>query len=182
MAGLSPAKHAVRRTQPHRHLSLVPPLRTCPISRSFFARCGLPVLFPRTFDSSDVLYGQHRWYPTSREKRARYGAPVLSEGTRENRTALFDSVKVETLSGLPSAPRGCVRPQVPVLTQTLHGMSENRDLEIESSGPIHLEKISQFWLLQIAKMTLQIKRSDTRAPAHEISVRATRRIRDDRVA
>ena len=90
--------------------------------------------------------------------------------------------KVETLSGLPSAPRGCVRPQVPVLTQTLHGMSENRDLEIESSGPIHVEKISQFWLLQIAKMTLQIKRSDTRGPAHEISVRATRRIRDDRVA
>src|ERR1700722_17658211 len=33
-------------------------------------------------DSSDALSGQHRWYPTSREKRARCGAPVLRQGIR----------------------------------------------------------------------------------------------------
>src|SRR5580658_6859658 len=38
--------------------------------------------FPLTLDSSDALSGQHRWYPTSREKRARYGAPVPCEGIR----------------------------------------------------------------------------------------------------
>ena len=49
----------------------------CPISRSFFARCGIPRLFPLTLDSAEALNRQHRWNPTSREKRARYGAPVL---------------------------------------------------------------------------------------------------------
>jgi len=33
-------------------------------------------------DSSYALNGQHLWYPISREKRARYGAPVLGEGMR----------------------------------------------------------------------------------------------------
>jgi hypothetical protein len=30
--------------------------------------------------------GKESWYPTSREKRARYGAPVLSEGTSRARS------------------------------------------------------------------------------------------------
>src|SRR6202044_399288 len=41
---------------------------------------GYHCSFPSTLDSSDTLSGQHRWYPTSREKPARYGAPVLCEG------------------------------------------------------------------------------------------------------
>src|SRR5271163_1763907 len=48
------------------------------LSRDVGFRCS----FPLTLDSSDALSGQHRWYPTSREKRARYGAPVLCEGIR----------------------------------------------------------------------------------------------------
>src|ERR1700722_9941254 len=55
----------------------------CPISRSFFARCGIyHCSFPLTLDSSDALSGQQHWIPTSREKRARYGAPVLCQGAR----------------------------------------------------------------------------------------------------
>src|SRR5271156_4337062 len=46
------------------------------LSRDVGFRCS----FPLTLDSSDALSGQHRWYPTSREKRARYGAPVLGLG------------------------------------------------------------------------------------------------------
>src|ERR1700679_1615743 len=37
--------------------------------------------FPLTLESTDALSGQHRWYPTSREKRARCGAPGLRDGT-----------------------------------------------------------------------------------------------------
>jgi hypothetical protein len=51
--------------------------RKCGVSRSFFARCGIP----RT---SMAVPGEPKnvdrqpWYPTSREKRARYGAPFDS--------------------------------------------------------------------------------------------------------
>jgi hypothetical protein len=38
--------------------------------------------FPLTLDSSEALSGQPQWNPTSREKRARYGAPVLGQGNR----------------------------------------------------------------------------------------------------
>jgi hypothetical protein len=54
----------------------------CPTSRSFFARCGIPLVFPSDSRFIDRLSGQHRWNPTSREKRARYGAPGLGQGTR----------------------------------------------------------------------------------------------------
>jgi hypothetical protein len=77
-----------------------------PASRSFFARCGIPPRFPLTPKPSmqepqvptlrsgrdDIFFAvdglksgrmnresevKERWNPTSREKRARYGAPVL---------------------------------------------------------------------------------------------------------
>ena len=38
---------------------------------------GYHCTFPLTLDSSDTLSGPHRWYPTSREKPARCGAPGL---------------------------------------------------------------------------------------------------------
>ena len=51
-------------------------------SRSFFARCGIPLTFLLTLDASDALGDQNWWYPTSREKRARCGAPGLRVGMR----------------------------------------------------------------------------------------------------
>jgi hypothetical protein len=63
--------------------STVPSRRAgCPTSRSFFARCGIPPLRPLILDTSDAFSGQHPWYLTSREKRARCGAPGHREGTR----------------------------------------------------------------------------------------------------
>ena len=52
----------------------------CPISRSFFARCGMPLPYPcdlSEFASSLKANGQDSSHPTSREKRARYGAPRI---------------------------------------------------------------------------------------------------------
>src|SRR5580698_2552178 len=53
-----------------------------PYLARFSRDVGYHCSFPLTLDSSDALSGQHRWYPTSREKRARCGAPGLGEGTR----------------------------------------------------------------------------------------------------
>ena len=53
-----------------------------PYLARFSRDVGFHCSFPLALDSSDILSGQHRWYPTSREKRARYGPPVLCEGTR----------------------------------------------------------------------------------------------------
>src|ERR1700691_4573620 len=52
-----------------------------PYLAGFSRDVGFHCSFPLTLDSSDGLSGQHRWYPTSREKPARYGAPVLGVGT-----------------------------------------------------------------------------------------------------
>src|ERR1700691_5380284 len=62
---------------------LVPSRRTggpylARFSRDVWFHCS----FPLTPDSSDGLSDQPRWNPTSREKQARYGPPVLREGTR----------------------------------------------------------------------------------------------------
>jgi hypothetical protein len=56
----------------------------CPISRSFFARCGIPQRSTlRAFCLLDAE-SSGSWNPTSREKRARYGAP--SEAHNEDST------------------------------------------------------------------------------------------------
>jgi hypothetical protein len=56
----------------------------CPISRSFFARCGIPRSSTARLQRMNRKLRASRglkvtevglWYPTSREKRARYGAP-----------------------------------------------------------------------------------------------------------
>src|SRR5271163_1163653 len=62
---------------------LVPSPRTgAPYLARFSRDVGFHCSFPLTLDSPDALGGERRWYPISREKRARYGAPVLGEGTR----------------------------------------------------------------------------------------------------
>src|ERR1700722_590687 len=53
-----------------------------PYLARFSRDVGYHCSFPLTLDSSDALSGQPRWNPTSREKRARYGAPGLCGGTR----------------------------------------------------------------------------------------------------
>src|ERR1700678_477847 len=50
---------------------------------------GFHCSFPLTLDSTDALSGQPLWYPTSREKRVRCGAPVPllgNQGTMVGRT------------------------------------------------------------------------------------------------
>jgi hypothetical protein len=65
---------------------LVPKRTTgAPHLARFLRDVGFHSSFPLTLDSSDALSGEHRWYPISREKRARYGAPVLREGMRSLR-------------------------------------------------------------------------------------------------
>jgi hypothetical protein len=55
--------------------SLVPSRRTGgPYLARFSRDVGYHSSFPLTLDSSDMLSGQHRRYPTSGEKRARCGA------------------------------------------------------------------------------------------------------------
>ena len=49
----------------------------CPTPRLFFARCGIPQRCTGNFPSLLAKLHQGSRYPTSREKRARYGAPVL---------------------------------------------------------------------------------------------------------
>src|ERR1700679_1877920 len=65
-----------------RSLHPVPPQRTgAPHLARFSRDVGFHWSFPLTVDSPDALGGQHPWYPTSREKQARCGAPVLCGGT-----------------------------------------------------------------------------------------------------
>ena len=45
------------------------------VSRSFFPRCGIPRLSTSSADWEGNDSALQQWYPTSREKRARYGAP-----------------------------------------------------------------------------------------------------------
>src|ERR1700679_1820324 len=64
-------------------VSLIPSPRTgAPYLARFSRDVGFHCFFPLTLDSSDSLHRHTRWNPTSREKRARYGAPDLGEGTR----------------------------------------------------------------------------------------------------
>src|ERR1700683_2462971 len=51
-------------------------------SRSFFERCGIPPMLTASASDESRVRGKEPWNPTSREKRARYGAPVLCEGAR----------------------------------------------------------------------------------------------------
>src|ERR1700683_98647 len=43
-------------------------------SRSFFARCGIPPMLTASTSNESRVRGKELWNPTSREKRARYGA------------------------------------------------------------------------------------------------------------
>jgi hypothetical protein len=52
--------------------------RVAPHLARFSRDVGFHGSFLLTLDSSDALRGQSRWYPISREKRARYGAHVPS--------------------------------------------------------------------------------------------------------
>jgi hypothetical protein len=71
-------------------LDLSPPqIKGCPISRSFFARCGIPQLYTQNLSSPPRASGQHQWYPTSREKRARYGAPGFVAVRKTSMVASF---------------------------------------------------------------------------------------------
>jgi hypothetical protein len=47
----------------------------CPISRSFFARYGIPLMLTASSCRRRAVLRIGLWYPTSREKRARYGTP-----------------------------------------------------------------------------------------------------------
>src|ERR1700679_158225 len=53
-----------------------------PYLARFSLDVGFRCSFPLTLDSSDGPSGQTQWNPTSREKRARYGPPVIGEGIR----------------------------------------------------------------------------------------------------
>src|SRR5271156_5569919 len=77
----------LRRSELEGCLFLVPSQRTgAPYLARFSRDVGYHCSFPLTLDSSDSLSGQHRWNPTSREKRARCGAPVLCVGTESPKT------------------------------------------------------------------------------------------------
>ena len=52
----------------------------CPISRSCFARYGIPPRSPVSAPIESRAGGKKQWNPTSRETRARCGAPVLRYG------------------------------------------------------------------------------------------------------
>jgi hypothetical protein len=52
-----------------------------PYLARFSRDVGLQCSFPLTLDSPDALRGSHQWNPTSREERARCGAPVIRQGT-----------------------------------------------------------------------------------------------------
>src|SRR5580704_13995066 len=52
----------------------------CPTSRWFFARCGIPRILTFVPIERQSLAVLALWYPTSREKPARYGAPSLCCG------------------------------------------------------------------------------------------------------
>jgi len=58
---------------------------------------GYHCSFPLTLDSSDALSGQQRWNPTSREKPARYGAPVLGQETRAYEVEFAGGSHADTL-------------------------------------------------------------------------------------
>ena len=61
-------------------VTLVPSRRPgAPHLARFSRDVGYHCTFPLTLESSDALSDQHPWYPTSREKRARCGAPGLRE-------------------------------------------------------------------------------------------------------
>src|ERR1700684_3523217 len=64
-----------------------------PYLARFSRDVGWHCTVPLTLASTDALRGQHRWYPTSREKRARYGAPAFREGTRTAVLFLFGSAR-----------------------------------------------------------------------------------------
>jgi hypothetical protein len=74
----------------------------CPISRSFFARCGIPqTCTVRSRITNRILRigsenkGKDSWYPTSREKRARCGPPLPR--ARQNFGTTFSSVSLQPL-------------------------------------------------------------------------------------
>jgi hypothetical protein len=67
--------HAAFLTESHTRDSGWSILQEIRVSRSFFARCGIPQSYTQNRSSPPRACGQHQWYPTSREKRARYGAP-----------------------------------------------------------------------------------------------------------
>src|SRR5580704_12511447 len=49
----------------------------CPLSRSFFARCGIPQRYTGEFSTCPAKERQGSWYPTSRERRARCAHPSV---------------------------------------------------------------------------------------------------------
>jgi hypothetical protein len=122
-----------------RSLPLVSSRRTgAPYLARFSLDVGFHVSFPRTLDSPDGLGGQRRWYPISREKRARYGAPGLREGTRD-----FDSQDV-----LVCHLRLLEQPSLPAWLRVLEGVcpvlfgpctSFSRDVGFHVSFPWSLD-------------------------------------------
>jgi hypothetical protein len=52
----------------------------CPISRSFFARCGIPQTLTSGLSGLARFWGIELRDPTSRKQRARYGAPEFVAG------------------------------------------------------------------------------------------------------
>jgi hypothetical protein len=71
--------------------------------------------FPLTVDSTDRLSGQHRWYPTSREKRARYPnflyatpeTPTCAAFIEESRMKFINANKLHRKSGGVGHPSFC---------------------------------------------------------------------------
>jgi hypothetical protein len=70
------------------------------IPRSFFARYGIPPMLTLSASDGSKVRGKEQWNPTSREKRARHGAPVLRQGTRAPVQFLLGSVSRLTPAGL----------------------------------------------------------------------------------
>src|SRR5271156_6696166 len=92
---------------------LVPTQRTgAPYLARFSRDVGFHCSFPLTLDSSDALSGQHPWYPTSREKRARCGAPVPWCGNQRSHadtsalSLMRISATLATISAVPRSIRG----------------------------------------------------------------------------
>src|SRR6202167_1848218 len=74
------------------------------VSRSFFARCGIPQALTVRFQESLAtprVAGTEQWYPTSREKRARCGPPII-RGEEKSLRGSYGAVLMPLFLPVPS--------------------------------------------------------------------------------
>ena len=103
----------------------------CPYLARFSGDVVYHCTVPLTLNSSEALSGQHRWYPTSPEKRARYGAPGVGEGiTRQMGLGIAGSQGSKARPGAPY----CVKIAVDSRCTLLAGRADTYQADsVESS-------------------------------------------------